>query len=88
MTKENSRSTIIINSKVTFAAIQAKMIAHNIVFRLFFVLCFLDFVCCVLLLLFNAAHMREPTQGQPDSTTFAFNVQAMFCKIHSLYTQC
>ena len=31
MTKENSRSTIIINSKVTFAAIQAKMNAHNIV---------------------------------------------------------
>ena len=35
-------------------------------------------MCCVLLLLFNAAHMREPTQGQPDSTTFAFNVEPMF----------
>ena len=79
MTKENSRSTNIINSKVTFAAIQAKMNAHNIVcVRLVFVLCFLDFACCVLLLLFNAAHMREPTQGQPDSETFAFNVEAMF----------
>ena len=54
------------------------MNAHNNVFRLFFVLCFLDFVWCVLLLLFNAAHMREPTQGQPDFETFAFNVEALF----------
>ena len=41
-------------------------------------LCFLDFVCCVLLLLLNAAHMREPTQGQPDSENFASNVEALF----------
>ena len=60
-------------------------------------LCFLDFVWCELLLLFNAAHMREPTQGQPDSETFAFNVEAMFANfkritgsfIHVfMYTQC
>ena len=41
-------------------------------------------MCCVLLLLFNAAHMREPTQGQPDSETFAFNVEAMFANFKQI----